>query len=226
MSRLHKKKCQIIGRLKAYTQAHELTQWPLFINDIFYRLVKSKLGAQYDPKIGMFRSNCLKVYEHTRTYFQFLYGRSVTVSGKKQELLKWKQGWLTSKANHHYIFPSFPSGFWMCVPLPRAAANGHMGLNIFRFNLFLKVSSWLIRHCTGMASCVKVSIEISPSGYRYKDLGHFWLGYIRMLGHLQLSAHWPKIQGKVAVVPSFQLFHCLKVRFWAYPWHDRNVVWI
>ncbi len=22
-----------------------------------------------------------------------------------------------------------------------------------------------------------------------KDLGHFWLGYIRMLGHLQLSAH-------------------------------------
>ncbi len=25
-----------------------------------------------------------------------------------------------------------------------------------------------------------------------KDLGHFWLGYIRMLGHLQLSAHEPK----------------------------------
>ena len=25
----------------------------------------------------------------------------------------------------------------------------------------------------------------------YKDLGHFWLGYIRMLGHLQLSAHLP-----------------------------------
>ncbi len=25
-----------------------------------------------------------------------------------------------------------------------------------------------------------------------KDLGHFWLGYIEMLGHLQLSAHWPK----------------------------------
>ncbi len=24
-----------------------------------------------------------------------------------------------------------------------------------------------------------------------KDLGHFWLGYIRMLGHLQLSAHLP-----------------------------------
>ena len=22
-----------------------------------------------------------------------------------------------------------------------------------------------------------------------KDLGHFWLSYIRMLGHLQLSAH-------------------------------------
>ncbi len=22
-----------------------------------------------------------------------------------------------------------------------------------------------------------------------KDLGHFWLGYIRMLGHLQLGAH-------------------------------------
>ncbi len=22
-----------------------------------------------------------------------------------------------------------------------------------------------------------------------KDLGHFWLGYIRMLGHLQMSAH-------------------------------------
>ncbi len=22
-----------------------------------------------------------------------------------------------------------------------------------------------------------------------KDLGHFWLGYIRILGHLQMSAH-------------------------------------
>ncbi len=76
----------------------------LFI-DIFYKLVKFKLRAQYDPKIGMFRSNCLKVYGmsisyqvllsksvphtfrqyilriygHTRTHFQLLYGRSVTV---------------------------------------------------------------------------------------------------------------------------------------------------
>ena len=27
-----------------------------------------------------------------------------------------------------------------------------------------------------------------------KDLGHFWLGYIRMLGHLQLSAHLPNFE--------------------------------
>ncbi len=27
-----------------------------------------------------------------------------------------------------------------------------------------------------------------------KDLGHFWLGHIRMLGHLQLSAHLPNIE--------------------------------
>ena len=25
--------------------------------------------------------------------------------------------------------------------------------------------------------------------WSHKDLGHFWLGYIRMLGHLQMSAH-------------------------------------
>ncbi len=30
---------------------------------------------------------------------------------------------------HPYIFPSFPSGFRMCVPLPTAAANGPRGLN-------------------------------------------------------------------------------------------------
>ena len=27
-----------------------------------------------------------------------------------------------------------------------------------------------------------------------KDLGHFWLGYIRILGHLQLSAHLPNFE--------------------------------
>ncbi len=27
-----------------------------------------------------------------------------------------------------------------------------------------------------------------------KDLGHFWLGYIRMLGHLQSSAHLPNFE--------------------------------
>ncbi len=30
-----------------------------------------------------------------------------------------------------------------------------------------------------------------------KDLGHFWLGYIRMLGHLHLSAHLPNFESKV-----------------------------
>ncbi len=34
----------------------------------YYKLVKSKLGAQYDPKIGMFRSNCLKVYGMSISY--------------------------------------------------------------------------------------------------------------------------------------------------------------
>ncbi len=28
----------------------------------------------------------------------------------------------------------------------------------------------------------------------FKDLGHFWLGYIRMLGHLQSSAHLPNFE--------------------------------
>ena len=27
-----------------------------------------------------------------------------------------------------------------------------------------------------------------------KDLGHFWLGYIGILGHLQLSAHTPNFE--------------------------------
>ncbi len=32
--------------------------------------------------------------------------------------------------------------------------------------------------------------ELLPlSLIRRKDLGHFWLDYIRMLGHLQMSAH-------------------------------------
>ncbi len=30
-----------------------------------------------------------------------------------------------------------------------------------------------------------------------KDLGHFWLGYIRMLGYLQMSAHLVNLTGKV-----------------------------
>ncbi len=66
----------------------------MFLNDVFYKLVKSQPGAQYDPKIGMFRSNCLKVYGmsisyilriygHTRTHFQLLYGRSVTFGREK-----------------------------------------------------------------------------------------------------------------------------------------------
>ena len=36
--------------------------------DVFYKLIKSKLGAQYDPKIGMLRSNCLKVYGMSISY--------------------------------------------------------------------------------------------------------------------------------------------------------------
>ncbi len=42
--------------------------------------------------------------------------------------------------------------------------------------------------------------NLMPSGCRAeiisvaKDLGHFWLGYIRMLGHLQLSAHLPNFE--------------------------------
>ena len=78
--------------------------WCRVLTDIFYKLVKSQLGAQYDPKIGMYRSNCLKVYGmsitevphtfrqyfsriygHTRTHFQLLFGRSVTVGRKKHD---------------------------------------------------------------------------------------------------------------------------------------------
>ena len=68
--------------------------------DVFYKLLKSTLWAQYDPKIGMFRSNCLKVYGmsisyqvlfrqyilqiygHTRTHFQLFYGKNVIVGRK------------------------------------------------------------------------------------------------------------------------------------------------
>ena len=45
-------------------------------NDIFYKLVKSKLGEQYNPKIGMFRSNCLKVCGMSISY-QVLLSKSV-----------------------------------------------------------------------------------------------------------------------------------------------------
>ena len=31
--------------------------------------------------------------------------------------------------------------------------------------------------------------------YITKDLGHFWLGYIRMLGHLQMSVHLQMLFG-------------------------------
>ncbi len=34
-----------------------------------------------------------------------------------------------------------------------------------------------------------------------KDLGHFWLGYIRMLGHLQLSAHLPNFDLDIGTMP-------------------------
>ncbi len=53
----------------------------------------------------------------------------------------------------------------------------------------------------------EVNVEIQekiPSRNKYnksakavnkiKDLGHLWLGYIRMLGHLQLSAHLPNFE--------------------------------
>ncbi len=35
---------------------------------------------------------------------------------------------------------------------------------------------------------------IHEANFHRKDLGHFWVGYIRMLGHLQLSAHWPNFE--------------------------------
>ena len=39
----------------------------------------------------------------------------------------------------------------------------------------------------------EVGKSLHRFGYnlRIKDLGHIWLGYIRMLGHLQISAHLP-----------------------------------
>ncbi len=48
----------------------------VFFSDVFYKLVKSQPGAQYDPKIGMFRSNCLKVCGMSISY-QVLLSKSV-----------------------------------------------------------------------------------------------------------------------------------------------------
>ena len=36
---------------------------------------------------------------------------------------------------------------------------------------------------------------LSAALYTKKDLGHVWLGYIRMVGHLQLSVHLPDFEG-------------------------------
>ena len=36
---------------------------------------------------------------------------------------------------------------------------------------------------------MKKERKLSAQTYNIKELGHFWLGYIRMMGHLQLSAH-------------------------------------
>ncbi len=47
-----------------------------FVSDVFYMLLKSTLWAQYDPIIGMFRSNCLKVYGMSIIY-QVLLSKSV-----------------------------------------------------------------------------------------------------------------------------------------------------
>ncbi len=43
--------------------------------DVFYKLVKSQPGAQYDPKIGMFRSYCLKVYGMYHTLLDNIFCR-------------------------------------------------------------------------------------------------------------------------------------------------------
>ncbi len=50
-----------------------------------------------------------------------------------------------------------------------------------------------------------------------KDLGHFWLGYIRCWD----TFHWVLTD---QILKGSKI--AFKVRFWAYPWHDRNVIWI
>ena len=42
------------------------------------------------------------------------------------------------------------------------------------------------------SKCLITSFRHPDPGH--KDLGHFWLGYMRMLGHLQLSAHLPNLE--------------------------------
>ena len=34
-----------------------------------------------------------------------------------------------------------------------------------------------------------LEVHLTQKKISKKDLGHFWLGYIRILGHLQMSAH-------------------------------------
>ena len=49
-----------------------------------------------------------------------------------------------------------------------------------------------------------------------KDLGHFWLGYIRMLGHLQMSAHLVNFDRLLRVLATFEAkWAIFWVRFYA-----------
>ncbi len=54
--------------------------------------------------------------------------------------------------------------------------------DVFRVLCFMCISE-------GNAGHSEYMITFSYSMLQRKDLGHFWLGYIRMLGHFQMSAH-------------------------------------
>ncbi len=58
-------------------------------------------------------------------------------------------------------------------------------MRINRINSYVNILN--IRRKDPHVSCMSVFC------FYYKDLGHFWLGYIRMLGYLLLTAHLAKV---------------------------------
>ncbi len=82
------------------------------------------------------------------------------------------------------LYPVSSATYEVCWPMgrvPTGRAPHQLTESPFKY---------LKRPCTKS----KIKTYNIKSKIKGKDLGHFGLGYIRMLGHLQLSAHLPNFE--------------------------------